>query len=109
MRSMASVRAAIARGVNEREHPPQPGVVRRVHVQHHPADPLEVLGVADLRRAQPGGEGGGVAQHPFDLGVPQHQPEARALREPVQRQFLDQVSGPASRSCRSVANGGPDS
>ena len=78
-----------AGGERARQQPPQPGVVRRVHVQHHPADPLEVLRVADLRRAQPGGEGGRVAQHPLHLGVPQHQPEARALREAVQRRFLD--------------------
>ena len=41
------------------EQPPQPGVLRRVHVEHHPADVAQRLRagrVPDLGRAQRGGE-----------------------------------------------------
>ncbi len=65
------------------EHPAQPGVLGRVHVEHHPAHVGEVAvggGVTDLRATEVRGEGRGVAQHPGHVGVPEHEPVARAPR-----------------------------
>ena len=72
------------------EQPPQPGVLRRVHVEHHPAHVAQRPGrgrVPDLGRAQRGGEQLWPPQHRLHLGVPEHQPEPRTLR-PAQHRDL---------------------
>ena len=64
------------------EQAAQPGVLGRVHVEHHPADVAQRLRrgrVPDLGRAERGGEQLRPAQHRLHLGVPEHQPEPGAF------------------------------
>ncbi len=51
--------------------PADPAVLGRIHVEDHPPDEVEVvgLGVTDLGGAEPGGVHGGVAQHGADVAV----------------------------------------
>jgi hypothetical protein len=64
------------------QQPPQPGVLRRVHVEHHlphVAQRLRRGRVADLRRAEPGREELRPGKHGLDVGVPEHEPETGPL------------------------------
>ena len=82
-RSRLLERGHRARGERAGQQPAQPGVVRRVHVQHHPAHEAEspvARRVADLGGAEPGGEGAGSRSTRSTSRVPQHQPEARTGR-----------------------------
>ena len=54
------------------------GVLRRVHVEHHPAQDRHIrrLRVAQEAGSQPGRELVGVSGDMRDLGMPEHRPEA---------------------------------
>ena len=63
------------------QQPAQPGVIRRVHIEHHLPDITERLRrrrVTCLRGPPCGGKQLRPGQHRFDIRVPQHKPEPRA-------------------------------
>ena len=74
------------------QQPPQPGVLGRVHVEHHPAHVGQVvlgpriahLGATERRR-----EGRRILEHPVDVGMAQHQPVARPFRPAGQGRLGD--------------------
>jgi hypothetical protein len=65
------------------QQPAQPGMVGRVHVEHHPADIAERLRcrrVADLGGPERGREQLRPPEHRFHVRVPEHKPEPGASR-----------------------------
>ena len=71
-------------GERPRDDPPQPGVLRIVHVDHRAEVLDEVLGQVRNRggAAEPGGEDLGVAARGDDVGVPDERVVPRAARRP---------------------------
>ena len=85
-----------ARGEGPREHPAEPGVLGRVHVQHHAADVAEgfLAGrVADLGGAQPGGEQLRLLEDGFGVVVAEHEPEPGPARPAVHRALVHPDDG----------------
>jgi hypothetical protein len=64
-------------GEHAGDDPPEPAVIRRIEVEHHPPDERQVggVGVADLGGAEPGTELGGRPQDAHDVRVAGHRPE----------------------------------
>ena len=67
------------------------GVLRRVHVEHHPAQDRHIrwLRVAQEAGSQPGRELVGVSGDMRDLGMPEHRPEAGPAGERARLGFVD--------------------
>jgi hypothetical protein len=107
------------RGERPAQQPPQPGMLRRVHVEHHPPDVAERLRrgrITDLGAAEGRGEQLRPPQHRLDVRVPEHEPESRAfrpaqdrdLRHPDHRGVAAQPGQGAERHAADVGGGVED-
>ncbi|MFD0447925.1 hypothetical protein ACFQ10_45160 [Streptomyces indonesiensis] len=98
-----------ARGEGRRDDAAAAGVVGRVLVEHHRPHELQIggcVGVADLGGPEVGGEDLGGAQDVFDVGVPEHRPEAGAGQAPTAGSSIRQT-GRVARNAPNRAYGTP--